>query len=150
MTADFEKLNAVSASSETAQNLKFEREDWTLFRTLDGLTQKAGVSRDQLAKLVLKELADNALDVGAHAEVGSLGKGRYFVDDDSPDGIDGTPEEIARLFSIRRPLVSSKLLRRPTRGAVGNGLRVAAGAVLASDGKLVATTRNKRLARASP
>ena len=48
--------------------------------------------------------------------MGQLAKRRYFVDDDGP-GIDGTPEEIARLFSIRRPLVSSKLLRLPTRGA---------------------------------
>ena len=109
-----------------------------MFRTLDGLTQKAGVSRDLLPRLVLKELADNGLDAGAVVEVGELPKGRgYFVDDDGPgfvddDGLDATPEEIAHLFSIRRPLVSSKLLRLPTRGAVGNGLRVVAGAVLAS------------------
>jgi len=34
------------------------------------------------------------------------------------------------------PLVSSKLWRMPTRGALGNGLRVVAGAVAASDGEL--------------
>jgi hypothetical protein len=68
--------------------------------------------------------------------VPKLAEGLYFVDDDGP-GIDGTPEEIARLFSIRRPLVSSKFLRLPTRGAVGNGLRVVAGAVLASGGTLI-------------
>jgi hypothetical protein len=42
-------------------------------------------------------------------------------------------------------MVSSKLLRLPTRGALGNGLRVVAGAVLASQGKLVVTTRNQRI-----
>ena len=40
---------------------------------------------------------------------------------------------------------STKLLRLPQRGALGNGLRVAAGAVLASDGSLVVTTRNQRI-----
>ena len=92
----------------------------------------------------MKEIADNGLDAGAEVEVGQLADRRYFVDDDGP-GIDGTPEEIARLFSIRRPLVSSKLLRLPTRGAVGNGLRVVAGAVLASGGTLTVITRNKRI-----
>jgi hypothetical protein len=28
--------------------LKFEREDWTAFRTIEGLQQKAGVARDKL------------------------------------------------------------------------------------------------------
>src|SRR3712207_9128722 len=44
------------------------------------------------------------------------------------DGIPGDDAEIAALFSINRPLTSSKYLRRPTRGALGNGLRVVAGA----------------------
>jgi hypothetical protein len=35
------------------------------------------------------------------------------------------------------------LLRLPTRGALGNGLRVVAGAVVASEGSLVVTTRNR-------
>jgi hypothetical protein len=42
-------------------------------------------------------------------------------------------------------MVSSKLLRLPTRGALGNGLRVVAGAVLASGGSLIVTTRNRRI-----
>ena len=42
-------------------------------------------------------------------------------------------------------MVSTKLLRLPTRGALGNGLRVVAGSVLASDGSLVVTTRGKRI-----
>ena len=42
-------------------------------------------------------------------------------------------------------MVSTKLLRLPTRGALGNGLRVVAGAVLASDGSLVVITRNRRI-----
>ena len=41
--------------------------------------------------------------------------------------------------------MSSKLLRLPTRGALGNGLRVVAGAGLASDGRLVVETHGRRL-----
>jgi hypothetical protein len=42
-------------------------------------------------------------------------------------------------------MISTKLLRLPTRGALGNGLRVVAGAVLASNGSLVVTTNNHRI-----
>src|SRR6516225_1089605 len=123
-----------------------EREDWTMFRSVDGLQQKAGVPAAQLRRLVLKELADNALDAGGKVDVG-LTPGdpdRFFVKDDGP-GLDGTPEEIAELFSIARPMRSTKLLRLPQRGALGNGLRVVAGAVLASEGSLVVITRNRRI-----
>ena len=49
----------------------FEREDWTLFRSISTLSQKAGVPVHLLPKLVLKELADNALDAGGTARVGA-------------------------------------------------------------------------------
>lgn len=124
--------------------MKFERADWTSFRTVEGLQQKAGVTASKLRRLVMKELTDNALDIGDEVEVGELPDGGYFVEDNGP-GIDGTPEEIARLFSIDRPMISTKLLRLPTRGALGNGLRVVAGAVLASEGRLIVTTKNRRI-----
>jgi hypothetical protein len=97
-----------------------EREDWTLFRTVEGLQQNAGVSASRLRRLVLKEFIDNPLDEGASVEVDNPdGSGlAFFVADDGP-GIDGEPEEIANLFSIRRPMRSSKLLRLPRRGALG-------------------------------
>jgi hypothetical protein len=122
----------------------FEREDWALFRTLDSLGQKAGVHREQLPQLVAKELVDNALDAGAGCRFGDLDDGGFFVEDDG-SGIAGADEEVADLFSINRPLRSSKLLRLPTRGALGNGLRVVAGAVLASDGALTVKTRGRSL-----
>ena len=93
---------------------------------------------------MLKELADNALDAGAGVQIGEVSPNIYFVEDDGP-GIEGEPEAIARLFSIARPFVSTKLLRLPSRGALGNGLRVVAGAVLASDGFLVVITGNHRI-----
>jgi hypothetical protein len=123
----------------------FEREDWSLFRTIEGLQQRAGVPKNLLPRLVLKEIADNGLDNGAVVRLDSLPKkGGYIVEDDGR-GIDGAPEDIARLFSINRPMVSTKLLRLPTRGALGNGLRVVAGAILVSGGSLVVTSRNRRI-----
>jgi hypothetical protein len=82
----------------------------------------------------MKEVADNALDASTRMTWGFVpdSEDLYFVEDNGP-GLDGTPEEIASLFSIRRPMRSSKLLRLPQRGALGNGLRVVAGAALASE-----------------
>ncbi len=87
-------------------------------------------------------MADNALDAGGEVVVGEIDGGGYFVEDDGP-GME--PDEVATLFSIDRPMVSTKLLRLPTRGALGNGLRVVAGAVLASSGRLVVYTRDRRI-----
>ncbi len=121
-----------------------EREDWTLFRNLTTLGQKAGVPVKKLACLVVKELVDNACDETGDCRFGELLGGGIFVEDNGP-GIPGSDEEIAALFSINRPLRSSKLIRLPTRGALGNGLRVVAGAVLASGGALTVMTRGRAL-----
>lgn len=128
-----------------APDFQFERPDWTLFRSADTLAQKAGVRKGLLRRLVLKELADNALDSGAQ-EVSACGDGpdRYVIRDNG-NGIEGGPEAVARLFSVNRPLISSKLWRLPSRGAMGNGLRVVVGAVAASDGSIQVTTRGRRL-----
>jgi hypothetical protein len=99
----------------------------------------------KLPALVCKELADNALDACGRCRVGLLdGENGFFVEDDGP-GIPGDDAEVARLFSIRRPLASSKLIRLPTRGMLGNGLRVIAGLVLASRGSLVVSTGGRTL-----
>jgi hypothetical protein len=115
-----------------------------LFRTIDGLSQRAGVPPSRLAHLVAKELADNALDEADAAGGGvtvTLGDGPNYFVEDTGRGFDEPPEGVARLFSINRPMVSAKLLRLPTRGALGNGLRVVAGAILASEGTLAVITR---------
>jgi hypothetical protein len=123
---------------------RYEREEWTLFRSISTISQASGVPPEFLRRLVAKELTDNALDAGGTCKVGELPGGGFFVEDDGP-GIIGKPEEIARLFSFRRPLVSSKVKRLPTRGALGNGLRVVAGAVFASGGSLRVLTRAQAL-----
>jgi hypothetical protein len=147
MDVDFQNSDCGLASQEAAQ--KFEREDWSLFRTVEGLQQRAGVPKRLLPQLVIKELVDNGLDNGSHVQIETITNENedvvgYAIEDDGA-GIDGTPENIARLFSIARPMVSTKLLRLPTRGALGNGLRVVAGAVLSSGGLLTVTTRNRRI-----
>ena len=122
----------------------FSREDWTLFRSLSTLGQRAGVTQEVIPALVAKELVDNALDAAGDCRYGRTGTGALFVEN-SGDGLPGTDAEIAGLFSVARPLSSSKLLRLPTRGAMGNGLRVVAGAVLASGGSLTVKTRGRAL-----
>ena len=121
----------------------FVREDWTLFRSIETLSQKAGVPVEKLPGLLAKELADNALDAGANCRI-NLEDNGFCVYDDG-DGIDGSDEEIAELFSIGRPMKSSKLKRLPTRGALGNGLRLVVGAVLASGGSLLVGTKGRVL-----
>ncbi|KJD42489.1 hypothetical protein QD47_27955 [Paenibacillus terrae] len=116
-------------------------QDWTKFRNLETLPQKAGVSRDKLGLLVAKELADNALDHCGHCEVGYVEPNGFYVKDQG-EGIN--PELLPKLFSINRPFLSSKILRMPTRGALGNGLRVVSGAVIASGGSLCVSTRGQR------
>ena len=105
---------------ERQHPIVYERDDWQLFLDPETLPQKAGCQPDKLAALVLKELVDNALDAGADATLTSDGK-HWIVRDDGP-GID--PEQVANLFAVNRKLRSSKLKRLPTRGMLGNGLRV--------------------------
>lgn len=131
---------------ERSTALLYSRDDWQLFLDIGTLPQKAGVQPGRLPALVLKELTDNALDAGAgHVTLSSIRRGddrEYVVADDGP-GI--APTIVPRLFSINRPLLSSKLRRLPLRGMLGNGLRVVAGAVAASQGSLIVETRGHRL-----
>jgi hypothetical protein len=134
--------SASLVEEQNPENFKFQREDWMLFRSLETLPQKAGVPLNRLRRLALKELVDNALDAAGSASIRQEGN-RYIIEDDGPGmGVDG--EAIARTFSIRRPMESSKMWRLPVRGALGNGLRVVAGAVFASLGFLAVITAGKR------
>jgi len=127
----------------STSGMVFEHADWTLFRNLETLGQKAGVAKRDLPKLVCKELVDNACDAAGTCKVGLLPDGGMYVEDQG-GGIPGGTEEVSRLFSINRPLRSSKLVRLPTRGALGNGLRVVCGAVVATKGRIVVSTGGSR------
>src|SRR6266567_800369 len=126
--------------------LLYSRDDWQLFLDPATLPQKAGVQPGDLPALVLKELVDNALDAGASdVTLSKVRRGsvlEYVIADDGP-GI--APAIVSKLFSVNRALLSSKLRRLPLRGMLGNGLRVVAGAVAASQGSLVVETRGHRL-----
>jgi hypothetical protein len=125
----------------------FEREDWTLFRALPTLAQKAGVPVKDISKLIAKELVDNALDAAASpaAVVMQIDGDVISVADDGP-GFAMDTGALLSIFSIKRPLRSSKLLRLPTRGAMGNGLRVICGAVASTGGDIIIAC-NGNLAR---
>lgn len=118
--------------------MQLVREDWKLFRNIETLCQKAGVHRQFIPQLVVKELVDNALDATGDCRLDLVDEYSFRVSDNGP-GID--PEWIQEYFSINRPMISSKLLRIPSRGALGNGLRVVTGAIIATGGSLMVTTR---------
>jgi hypothetical protein len=131
-------------ASQGHQDFQIERPDWTLFRSVNTLPQKSGVPARFLQRLALKELADNSLDAAGTAKASEPSPGLFVIEDNGP-GIGGGGEVVARMFSIDRPLVSTKVLRRPTRGALGNGLRVVAGCLIASGGgHLTVETKGKR------
>jgi hypothetical protein len=126
----------------------FTQLDWQLFTNLNTLPQQAGVSKHLLPKLAIKELVDNALDTQEKVEM-------YYH---SPElwtdvvtirnfgkGIEGNDDEIANLFSIARPLTSSKRVRLPQRGALGNGLRVVMGTIYCLNGELTIATNGRKL-----
>jgi hypothetical protein len=135
----------VSSNSENGQAAPsmYVHDDWTLFRNVTTLGQKAGVATGDLPRLIAKELVDNGLDAAGACTVGLLPDGGLYVEDEGP-GIAGGAEGVAGLFCVRRPLLSSKLIRLPTRGCLGNGTRVVGGAVLATGGRMFVATRGAR------
>jgi hypothetical protein len=129
------------AAASAQAPLLFERPDWRLFIDPGTLPQRAGCKPDEIRAIVLKELVDNALDAGASVKLTPI-SGGYRIEDDGP-GI--APEQVPQLFVVNRPLLSSKLKRRVTRGMLGNGLRVVMGVVAAHDGEISVSSRGRRL-----
>lgn len=132
-------------------DLLFTQPDWQLFTNINTLPQQAGVSKHLLPRLIAKELTDNALDVDTQVTV-------YHPEEDKPGtfivknlgkGFDASDEEIADFFSVKRPLTSSKRFRLPSRGALGNGLRVVTATVFCLEGTLTIAT-NGRVLRLTP
>jgi hypothetical protein len=69
--------------------------------------------------------------------------GAWIVRDRGP-GL--APDRVLQLFAVDRHLSTTRLIRKPTRGALGNGLRVVMGAIASSGGggELVVTSRGWR------
>ena len=125
---------AIAKRDAAAERKRLERErrkaapiihetaDWRLFLDPETLPQKAGCQPDDIGAVVLKELVDNALDAGASVTVRHAPESRLWIVEDNGPGLDS--DDVPRLFCVNRPLLSSKLKRMPTRGMLGNGLRV--------------------------
>jgi hypothetical protein len=136
-----ERVARHRAAKRQAAAIEFVRTDASLFLHPDRLSQKAGAPKHHLRRMAIKELVDNALDAAPSATLTEIDPDTFVITDDGP-GLD--PARVAELFSVTRPMMSTKLLRRPTRGAVGNGLRVATGAAFASGGQIAVESRGVR------
>ena len=126
----------------------FTQPDWQLFTNINTLPQQAGVSKHLLPKLVAKELTDNALDTGAQVDIFHENDGMFedtIVIKDFGEGFPGDNEAIANIFSINRPLTSSKRFRLPMRGALGNGLRVVVATAYCTNGSIFIATKGRKL-----
>jgi hypothetical protein len=137
--------------AEHQQPLLFSRPEASLYTSLSTLPQRAGVSTEMLPSLVAKEFADNALDAADAAgrpgevEIGIDRDGNLTISDAGIGIAHATPEKLASIFCVARAMISSKLLRRPTRGCVGNGLRVCLGWLTATRGRLIVETGDIRV-----
>jgi hypothetical protein len=129
-----------------AQAPVFVVEDWRDFLDLGSLPRKAGCSPGDLSRVVYKEAADNSCDAGANVSLSlwtdQKGNPGICLKDDGP-GLE--PEMVRQIYSANRPQVSSKRIRRVSRGLLGNGSRVIGGAVAASSGTLMVETCGLRL-----
>jgi DNA topoisomerase VI subunit B len=133
-----------SGNSDT----EFTRHDWSIY--ISNLPQRAGVPTCCIRSLILKELVDNALDemdrVGRPGEVTLTQESKHsYTVTDRGRGFPDSPLELAHRFSIAKGMVSSKQWRKPTRGCVGNGLRVIVGAAVSGSGRIKVRTRNQAI-----
>jgi DNA topoisomerase VI subunit B len=130
-----------AAERAASSPLLFERGDWQLLINPQTWPQRAGCEPKQIGRVVSKELVENGLDAGGPVTI--FGNTEECIVTDGGPGI--APADVPRLFSVNRPLLSSKLKRLPTRGMLGHGLRVVMGAVTAYGGQITVTTRGHAL-----
>jgi len=69
------------------------------------------------------------------------GDDRHCTISDNGPGL--SEKTLLQVFAVNRPLLSSKFVRLPTRGMLGNGLRVLMGAVAAYRGTITLTSRGQ-------
>jgi hypothetical protein len=129
------------------ERTQFERVKKAAWRGERRLGDDAITLAERLRRLMCKGLADNALDACDVAgepggvTIGKRDADRYFVTDRS-DGID--TDDLAGLIPVHRPMTSTKYLRKPERGQLGNGQRVVVGCIVAAGGTIEVITRGKR------
>jgi hypothetical protein len=128
---------------------RVRRPDTRQFSTIEGTCRMAGVPVDQLRRLIAKEIVDNALDACDRAGADCSGcatierAGDRYTVTDQGGGIAGDAAALADLFSTGRAMLSGKYWREPSRGALGNGLRVLCAAVALSDGSITVETHGR-------
>jgi hypothetical protein len=140
-----------SAEIASVPNLtifQVRRPDTLQFGSIEGLTRMAGVPRHRLRRLIVKEAIDNSLDecdrLGRPGEVTVEREGDHYVVEDQGGGIPGDAAVLADLFSTSRAMLSAKFMRRPERGALGNGLRCLVAAVALSNGTITVEAHGRR------
>jgi hypothetical protein len=143
LSAKVEKSHLANAAEEP---ILWETFDWQDFLDLSTLPRKAGCSPQDLPGVVYNEGAANACDAGRKVRIGDWtdpkGNCGAFFQDDGP-GLE--PEEVAAIYSLNRPRLSSKQIRRLSCGMLGNGARIIGGTVAASEGTLMVESRGHRL-----
>jgi DNA topoisomerase VI subunit B len=114
------------------------------FCTIPELTKQVGVATRYWPAFVVKELADNTLDICEEIAVGpeiaitiSTKGGTITVTDNGP-GI--TPETVARLIDFHAKTSSREAYVGPTRGQQGNALQAILAMPFALDGSRGETT----------
>src|SRR4051812_45228167 len=121
------------ATKEAKTNpLRHTSDEWRDFVDKDKLERKAGMRWHNMPGMVLRELADNAADAAdtvggaiARIDVVYIDGDAWWCIGDEGKGI--IPKDVEGIFNVRRPMASTKHMRLPTRGMLGNGTRVVAG-----------------------
>ena len=132
---------ASGGSGSAERQTYFSRTDWSLFLDPGVSLAEGDRQRKDLRRLALREWSITEADAGAEVTIyQEVTAGSSLT---TAPGMN--PDDVARLFSVNRTLVSSKQLRLPTRGMVGNGLRVVMGAIAAFEGNLTVTTRGRHM-----
>lgn len=113
--------------------LETYRQDWVAYTQAQTLCAEGGCSEDQLVRVAVKEITDNALDASPRG-IEFSHHDRTFTIRDFGGGL--APDRVLRIFDITRESLSSKRWRMARRGALGNGTRVVMGVVAVSGGYL--------------
>jgi hypothetical protein len=141
----------VSETRPKVANFQVRRPDTSQFDTVEGLSAMAGVGPHALRRLIVKEVVDNALDEMDSPDEEDRGSGLVTVDRNGDTYIvtdegGGFPQDdkLCDLFWAYRDMVTTKFLRKPSRGVLGNGLRVLAAAVALSEGTITVESHGQR------
>jgi hypothetical protein len=136
-----------------------DRPEWRDWTTIDGLMRRTGIEGNaNFIRLLVKEITDNSVDAGEgigndgknKCELGLLKNGNGFYVQDYGEGIPGSDEHIAYIFSVKRDSSSTKGIRLPTRGVLGNGLRYVTGVVTIFKGTELRVFTKGRTLRLEP